>query len=253
MAGKKYKGKTCVYCCVPGTSQAGDHVISREFFPVPMRSNLPQVPACTRCNGEKSKLEHYALTVLPFGATHPAAEPVLSGMVLSRLKKNLKLRNELTQGRRVRYLSKDGVNWEQVMLLPFQGDEIVSLCKYIAKGLAHHHWNAELPPTECIVEGSYLTTAGRQIFDRYFAGQGNHTGLQVLGGGIFTYEGVQSLESPEMTMWRISLCGAVVGGDERAPGERVDAVYVVTGRRASAGMSLLAEILGAATRISNAS
>jgi hypothetical protein len=63
---KEFKGELCVYC---GESLAttNDHVISREFFLVKNRANLPQVPACGRCNNEKSALEHYLTVVLAFG------------------------------------------------------------------------------------------------------------------------------------------------------------------------------------------
>jgi hypothetical protein len=56
---KKFKNKTCVYCCGEGTSTTGDHVFAREFFLKSRRANLPQVPACAGCNKEKSELEHY--------------------------------------------------------------------------------------------------------------------------------------------------------------------------------------------------
>ena len=62
--GKRFKGKTCVYCA--GASETGDHILAREFVPVAHRSQIPQVPACRRCNKDKSDLEHYLTAVLPF-------------------------------------------------------------------------------------------------------------------------------------------------------------------------------------------
>lgn len=63
---KKYKGKLCAYCGRADADTA-DHVFAKEFFLPPHRDNLPKVPTCSRCNGHKSKLEHYAVAVLPFG------------------------------------------------------------------------------------------------------------------------------------------------------------------------------------------
>src|SRR5947209_15193891 len=52
-----FRGLPCVYCGAPATSD--DHVIAAKFFLEPQRGNLPQVPACERCNNEKSHLEDY--------------------------------------------------------------------------------------------------------------------------------------------------------------------------------------------------
>jgi hypothetical protein len=41
--------------------------------PVAYRSQIPQVPACIRCNRDKSDLEHYLTAVLLFGGRHANA------------------------------------------------------------------------------------------------------------------------------------------------------------------------------------
>jgi hypothetical protein len=97
---KTYKGKTCTYCAVLGSSTTGDHVFARGFVPPDKRDHLPQVPACAQCNGEKAKLEHYLATVLPFGGQHADARQVLNEMVEPRLAKNAKLHRELSAMRR---------------------------------------------------------------------------------------------------------------------------------------------------------
>lgn len=84
---KKYKDKICVYCR-ESTSTTADHVFPREFFQKHQRSNLPKVPSCKSCSNEKSKLEHYLLSVLPFGATHSYVHQVLSVDVPKRLERN---------------------------------------------------------------------------------------------------------------------------------------------------------------------
>lgn len=72
MGSKRYRGKRCVYCGRDDASDTGDHVIARGFFLPSERGGLPQVPACNRCNNEKSRLEHHLTTVLPFGARQVA-------------------------------------------------------------------------------------------------------------------------------------------------------------------------------------
>src|ERR1700722_9395653 len=94
---KKFKKKTCVYCCGKGISTTGDHVFAREFFLKSRRATLPQVPACAPCNKEKSELEHYLTAVLPFGGRHDDASINLETMVPPRLAKNAKLHRGLGQ------------------------------------------------------------------------------------------------------------------------------------------------------------
>jgi hypothetical protein len=52
----EFRNKLCAYC---GKAEAttDDHVIARTFFLENRRANLPKVPACEKCNGEKAKLE----------------------------------------------------------------------------------------------------------------------------------------------------------------------------------------------------
>lgn len=66
----KFAGEVCVYCA-KAAADTSDHVIARKFFLVERRADLPQVPACTRCNGRKAELESYLMMILPFGAKCP--------------------------------------------------------------------------------------------------------------------------------------------------------------------------------------
>jgi hypothetical protein len=55
----KFRGRGCVYC--GAEADTSDHTIGRRFFLVERRDNLPQVPACCRCNNRKSELECYLI------------------------------------------------------------------------------------------------------------------------------------------------------------------------------------------------
>src|SRR5690242_13724910 len=97
---KKFRGKTCTYC-VERTATQPDHIFAREFFLPRRRHGLPKVPACQTCNNDKSKLEHYLTSILPFGGRHADATATFSDLVPGRLAKNAALQRQLSaaQGR----------------------------------------------------------------------------------------------------------------------------------------------------------
>jgi hypothetical protein len=117
---KKYKGKPCVYCTMRISSTA-DHVFARKFFVEMRRGDLPKVPACARCNGEKADLELYLTAVLPFGGRHADATENLSTLVPGRLAKNARLHRDLNR-RRTKVWTKSASGLAVPMLaLPFDG------------------------------------------------------------------------------------------------------------------------------------
>jgi hypothetical protein len=92
---KRFKNAYCTYCRAV-SAVTGDHIFARELFLLEERDNLPQVPTCDQCNNEKSKLEHYLLTVMPFGGRHPQAARTLTTFVPKRLSKNQKLKSRVS-------------------------------------------------------------------------------------------------------------------------------------------------------------
>src|SRR5881394_1954463 len=92
---KRFRGETCVYCAREQAATTGDHVFARQFFLSDDRVDLPKVASCERCNNDKSKLEHYLTTVLPFGGRLATASRILNEMVPGRLAKNARLHREL--------------------------------------------------------------------------------------------------------------------------------------------------------------
>jgi hypothetical protein len=125
--GKGYKGILCVYC-VNKQSVDGNHIICREFFPVDNRANLPKAPSCKECNNDKSRLEHYLTTIMPFGATHPKASIVID-MTSPRLAKNKKLASKLNAGVKHILKSHNGGPWTPTMTLPLDGVMLIKLSK----------------------------------------------------------------------------------------------------------------------------
>src|SRR5437763_1960566 len=128
---KRFRGGVlCVYCSTR-PAVTGDHIFAREFFVESARTNLPQAPTCTTCNNEKSKLEHYLTSVLPFGARHADAHENLISMVPKRLRKNAKLHRQLSEG-------------HSSETIPIEGVKLEKLFGLIARGLAWLHWEIYL-------------------------------------------------------------------------------------------------------------
>ena len=244
---KKYKTKTCVYCVTSNSSEEGDHVVSREFFLPEKRSDLPKVPACKECNNAKAKLEHYLTAVMPFGGRHADSSKNLSTLVPPRLAKNKKLFAALKQGMKggfVNLLSSE--RWTPELTVPIDSERLIQLFEFIAKGLAHWHWGIYLPANTCVVIAAFLTSPGRAVFESLIAKEARDRVKGNLGEGVFVYEGAQSAECPELTVWRMSLYGVVVGNDPRSPMERCSEVYCLTAPKRMPAANELVRLLGGA-------
>ncbi len=239
--GKGYKGMPCVYCLQREACTA-DHVIARSFFPEDKRGDLPKVAACAECNNAKSKLEHVLTAIMPFGARHADAGQALLSTE-PRLAKNKKLHANLTTGVAYSIRSINGGPWQTEMTVPIDHADIEKLCWFIVKGLAHHHWQVTLGP-EHFVRASFLKEMGRQRFDPFFAGAASAKIKADLGSGVFEYEGMQSQDCPELTLWKMSIYAAEVGGDKSAKGERSSVIYGISAPKAWPATAMLMDILG---------
>jgi hypothetical protein len=238
---KAYKGGLCAYCCQAEATTA-DHVIARGFFPDELRGNLPKVGACSECNNKKSKLEHSLTAVMPFGARHGRATEALLA-IEGKLAKNQKLFRWLAEGVRYTLRSINGSPWQVEMTVPVSSHDIEALGEYIVKGLARHHWKLDIGP-DIFVRSSFLKAQGAAAFDRFFEGKARERLSFNLGEGVFGYEAIQSVDDPEVTLWKMTFYGAEVGGDPSAAGERASLLYGVTVAKSSKAASLLASILG---------
>ena len=227
--GKGYKGKLCVYC-LEAKSADGDHVLSRQFVLPEHRVNLPKVPACTRCNNEKSKLEHYLTTIMPFGGQHEGAGRNLAEQVPGRLDNNGRLRRELVEGTKRFLVSVDGGPWEPGMALPLNGRSLEALFEYMTRGLAFHHWGL-LFGGDFAVRAAFLCEAARKRFEGLMARNAEKVGGN-LGGGALEYEGAMARDGSGLTVWRMSLYGALVAGDGCGTRreERSSAAHCLTAR-----------------------
>jgi hypothetical protein len=163
MSSKRFKGKTCAYCCRKGASAVKEHVIGRKFFLERCRGHLPAVPACEVCNTKKSALETYALAVLPFGSMLPHGVEYAETNMERRLDKHPKLRRELGAGNSREWIRQNGV-MVPVMTVSLDSDRINALVAMIVRGLfnyefgfpLHRHWEARVTNFDPAVEAFLL-------------------------------------------------------------------------------------------------
>lgn len=226
MTSKKYLGKTCVYCGRPDISGTADHVIARKFFFPADRINVPIVPACSDCNGKKSMLEHYVLSVLPMGSLHSAASETIQTQVGPRLARNDALRRTISLGTRVRLLMSPDGRWSEGMAVPFVGQKLADLCAYIAQGLTWHHWMVQLAP-HAIVRGTFVSSEALHNFE-WTWNQSEQTNRITgeYGDGVFSYRGVRGGENSKTTMWDMSFFGGVELADPARRGTTITSVFV---------------------------
>jgi hypothetical protein len=213
---KRHVGKTCVYC---GTSPAAtmDHVFAREFLLVSRRANLPKVPACSTCNGIKSGHEHYLTAVLPFASNHQDAAAVLSQMVERRLDKNTKLKRRLVTGHQQELTLQNGI-LVPAMTLPFDGDRVGELFKFITQGLLYHHLGVILDRQKHGVWAGLLNRAGEEVHRKLLSQNARARVKGDVGGGALVYEGAQGVDFPEMSIWIFHLFGGIrTSGDAHEP------------------------------------
>lgn len=235
---KRFKGKVCAYC--GGESETGDHVVGRNFVLDRYRANLPQVPACGKCNVAKSALETYAMAVMAFGGRHADAVEQLTTKVPERLAKNNKLSRALQQGYGGIWVSGGVGAFDWRMAIPLNGTKLDELMRMIAQGLANFHFNVVAAPGEYMSYAGYVTGEGAALLDRAMSSSGQKV-ADNLGNGAFVYEGLQSRQTPGFTVWRMKLYDAQVAG----PGGTSSLVYGFTAPRGNAaGEAMLAMLRG---------
>ena len=211
---KRFLGKTCVYCNQGKSIRQGDHVFARKFFLEEERNRLIKVPACDDCNNEKSKIEHYLTSVLPFGGRHIDARKNLTVNVPSRLNKNKKLHRLLGANRD--YLDGDPTTGEngRALVLPFNGKKYAKLFEFLLKALVWHHWGMYITQ-DTIVYSTSLTKFGENLFEKYiFSLRCENRIINVLGKDTFRYTGIQLPENKQVTFWLFEIYNGLVTAEE---------------------------------------
>jgi hypothetical protein len=213
--GKRSVGKKCVYCCsAPSTTE--DHIFARQFFLVTNRDNLPKVPACGRCNGRKSRLEHYLTSVLPFGGHHKAATDTVMESVTRRFPKNQKLSREFLRSLRPAWVQEGAGLVLPTASFKFDSSKLAVLLKMIARGLAWYHWKSMVPPdyyADVLFMPDMVTV---DFQDRVRSWNAERRISIDLGDGTIRYEGVQMADPHELTVWGFTVFGGVAVAYDRS-------------------------------------
>ncbi len=220
---RRFRNQICVYCLSRPSIPQGDHVFARRFFPVSQRDNLPKVPGCNECNNEKSRLEQYLMTVMPFGAMHADALSNLENDVPGRLAENQRLHRELREG-----MTQEASG---ATTLPFDSERLCGLMSFIVKALLWHHWRVTLP-TEFNIQTILITREVEPLFAPFFQMNAAQTVTGNIGNGAFRYEGKQGTDYPELSVWALSLMGGLTTtGDPASPSSQARIVFALTGQR----------------------
>jgi hypothetical protein len=230
--GKRFKGKLCAYCAV-AIADTEEHVFPRALFLPADRSELPKAPACRSCNQRKAKLDHYAATVLPFGARHLQAQTNLVTMVPGRLKNNQALHRKLRKNAGRIWVQEGSGVIVPTMVFPVDGMRLKVLLEYIAKGLIWHHSGAYLSAFD-VIDVRFLTTEEDERLKReVFAPRIAHRIAVTLGNGTIAYEGLQASDGPQCSVWRISFYGGVNLSSGNAADGISNTIAVFTSRNAA--------------------
>ena len=204
---KAFKGRTCVYCTVDGSSTTADHVLAREFFPADCRHGIPKVPSCNSCNNAKSHLEHYLCTALPFGGRHKRSAEILTELVPRRLERNQKLKVEFTGGLSSGASVSRAGHIQPRKTFNVDADKIVQLYEFIVRGLCWSEWQLLLPKSISEIQVGLLTSDGAEIADRLLNLNSKRRSHGLVADGLFQYEGVQAVDNDLITIWKMSLYG----------------------------------------------
>ncbi|MDK2768012.1 HNH endonuclease [Sphingomonas sp.] len=231
--GKRFKGGTCAYCGKGG--ETADHVFARGLFPADKREGIPQVASCEPCNRAKSVIEHYLLTVLPFGNRHAASSSMLSDLVPGRLAKNVRLHRQLAEGRMVVRLVENGVE-HSTGAVPFDGARLFAYLGFVARGLAAFHFG-RIVPTHYIVNAGMVTPEQDNILCTLFVGRSRDYACGNLGEGALLYEGQQAVDDPDLTLWRFLLYNGMVFHDDNAKVPIAPDLWAVVSRTSMPGLA----------------
>lgn len=205
MASKKYIGKPCAYC-VDAKSTTGDHVLARAFVSAKARANLPQVPACTKCNGDKAALEHYLTAVLPEAARHADAAAV-KAEAARRLERNPRLKRKQEDG--AGFIEMP--NGERIDTKPLDPQRMATFNSYILKGLYHYVYEHALPKQNLFLVG-YFVPEISELIDKAMAGATALPREEAVGNGALKFKVVELDGMEGLQLWTFSIYDLQMSG-----------------------------------------
>lgn len=231
---KRFRSGPCAYCDAPAVT--ADHIFARGFFPVEARGDLPKVGACARCNNMKAQIEHYLLSVMPFGGNHPNSPALLTEFVPGRLARNQRLHRELAEGQVEVPIAPGNEAENMARAIPFDSALFFSYFRFVARGLAGLHWNARIPHDYAVSTG-LAVGEHEQILRDLFVLNSSDYARGNLGNGLVLYEGQRAVDDPNLTIWRFQLYGQMsFSSPEEIPGVIQSDIWAVTAKQPIYGL-----------------
>jgi hypothetical protein len=116
--------------------------------------------------------------------------------------------------------------------LRLQNGQVEKLFVFIAKGLLWYHWQAILGSEDCVA-ATVFQEAGVSPPAYTLSTLKPKARVSVnLGDGTFMYEGLQTVDSPQSSLWRFLVYGGLYFCEEaKAPNEKASLLFAVTGPR----------------------
>lgn len=209
--GKKYKGKACAYCGKTTASSSADHVFARQLFLVRHRANLPIVPACDKCNSEKSRSEAYVALAFPNGGRHKFAIENIETFLPRRFAKNVRAEQELRSSRSFVPAMTDKGLIVPAGAYKIDAARVKEWVSFVARGLSFYHWEVAVKKSEYTMIAGPPNKLGRNLLSKCLdAGADQLTVTsRTLGEGTMSYWGGRSLDH---IVWFVSPYGGVQTG-----------------------------------------
>ena len=168
--GKKRKVGECAYCGVIGTL-TDDHVIPRCLFEKPLPPDMVKVPACEKCNNDKSKDDDYLRDFLVtdiYASEHPVAKRVFLTKTLSagRQNKSALVRAAKAQGRPESIYTKGGIYLGEGFGVPLEGERVNNIFIRIVRGLYYKIRTKRIPDDYVFEVSRWDSSEFREIWPK---------------------------------------------------------------------------------------
>jgi hypothetical protein len=148
-------------------------------------------------------------------------------LVPKRLARNKKLQREISAGMR-RVTAEENGRWMPGGALPIDGERLKELFALVARGLLWYHWNTILR-TDDVVEVHALTKRGEAFFEHALGMRCANRVIVTLGDGAVNYEGVQAVDPPQLSVWKIQFYGGMTISDGASPQKFSTFIGAMTG------------------------
>jgi hypothetical protein len=159
-------------------------------------------------------VERYVTTVAQFGGRHQDALANLKANGERRLAKNPAVARELNLRRSNTWVKVNGI-WVQAEVVDFRWDRLETLCAFMAKGLAWHHWRATTATPDLFVEVHWpLVGRTRAVYHGLLHRRANARLVESVGGDTFRYVGAQATDNPGTTVWIMQFYGGLTSSGD---------------------------------------